>query len=313
MTLPDKHPLCEPIKKCTNHMVKKHQSPLYNIISILDANPKNIGTKATTMHNPEGPTKKPFKIRIPPDKESFKREAQVANEEIQVFTDRSIIDNKVGVVAILTRPGKNHQILHYYLGKASEYTIYDAELVGISMVIHLIKTKVKAHCHTIIGADSQAAINAIQNELSTSSYYIANLSLCTAKQISNQRGNKKYSLTLRWIVGHMGVDRNELVDREAKKAAKGQSSDPLSLPHHLHQKLKICTTALKQNHNKQTAMKWRNNWANSAREKQDHKIDDSSPSKQFLELISNPKLFRQAASIISQMCITHILLNRYLY
>ena len=100
-------------------------------------------------------------------------------------------------------------------------------------------------------------------------------------------------------MGHVGIDENELVDKEAKQAAEGQSSSSSPLPCYLHQKLKINTAALKQNHNTQTKTRWKNKWANSARGRQDLKFDISSLSKNFLELISNPKLSRQAASIIS--------------
>jgi ribonuclease HI len=64
-------------------------------------------------------------------------------------------------------------------------------------------------------------------------------------------------LTIRWTAGHIGIDGNELVDEEAKKAAKGQSSEPSSLPHILQWKLKISTTALKHNHNERAKKKWK--------------------------------------------------------
>ena len=60
-------------------------------------------------------------------------------------------------------------------------------------------------------------------------------------------------------------------------------------------------------------MKWKNTWKNSLRGKRDHAIDNSSPSRKFLELISNPKLPRQESSTISQLRITHIPLNSYLH
>lgn len=75
---------------------------------------------------------------------------------------------------MLTRPGRNHCTLLLHLGKASEYTIYNAELAGIYMGLHLIKTEKAAQCHTLLGADSQAAINTIHNELSTPGHYITN-------------------------------------------------------------------------------------------------------------------------------------------
>jgi ribonuclease HI len=141
-----------------------------------------------------------------------------------------VIEDKVGAAAILTRPGKDHRTLHLHLGKASEYTIFDAELAGLSMGMYLIKTENAAHHKTMIGADNQAAINAIQNELSTPNHHLAADILRSAQQISKERGNKNYALTIRWTAGHIGIDGNELVDEEAKKAAKGQSSEPSSLP-----------------------------------------------------------------------------------
>ena len=71
--------------------------------------------------------------------------------------------------------------------------------------------------------------------------------------------------------------------------------------------------ALKQGHNKHTVKKWKKTWKSAPRGKQDHQIDSSSPSENFLRLISNPKLPHQVSSLISQMCIAHIPLNSYLH
>jgi ribonuclease HI len=240
-------------------------------------------------------------------------QAQSATEIIQVYTDGSVIDDKVGAAAILTRPGKEHRVLHYHLGKSSEYTIYDAELAGISMGVHLIKTEKAARCSTMLGADNQAALQAVQNELSTPSHHVAKDILQTVQQLSNTRGSKHYSLTLRWTVGHIGIDGNELIDSKAKKAAKGQSSTTSSLPRILCRKLKISTAALKQNQKKCHKERWKKKWASSTRGKQDHQYDSSSPSNRFIELISNAKLPRQSSSLISQLRITHIPLNSYLF
>jgi hypothetical protein len=125
---------------------------------MIDANISNIGTKHIQTHNPATAPQPPFKVRIPPDKGSSKQEAQGITDTIQVFTDGSILDDKVGVAAILTRPGKSHRLLHYQLGNSSEYTIFDAELAGLSMGMYLIKTEKAARHATTIGADNQEAI-----------------------------------------------------------------------------------------------------------------------------------------------------------
>ena len=311
--LHDKHPLRKPIKRCTRSRVKKHRSPLHLLLRVLDADTRLVAPKAIATHNPAKLVRPPFEVRIPTSKENSKREAQAASEEIQVFTDGSVIEGKVGAAAVLTRPGKDHRFLHYHLGSENEYTIYDAELAGLAMGLHLIKTERKARRGTMMGADNQAAITAVQNELSTPSHYIAKDILRTAQQIKKLRGHKSYVLMLRWTAGHVGIDGNELIDEEAKKAAKGQSSPPSSLPCLLRQKLKISTAALKQSHNKDVKARWRNKWAKSLRGKRDHQIDSSSPSPLFIKCISNPKLPRQAASLISQLRIAHIPLNSYLH
>jgi hypothetical protein len=115
------------------------------------------------------------------------------------------------------------------------------------------------------------------------------------------------------MAGHIGIDGNELIDSEAKKAAKGQSSTTSSLPRILRRKLKISIVALKQNQKKCHKKRWKKNWASSTRGKQDHQYDSSSPSNHFIELISNTKLPRQSSSLISQLRIAHIPLNSYLF
>jgi len=120
----------------------------------------------------------------------------------------------------------------------------NAELVGLSLGMHLIKTEKAACCHTSLGADNQAAINLLQDELSVPEHYLVKDILQTAQQIRKQRDDKNYKLTIRWTAEHIGIDGNKLVDAEAKKAAKGQSSNPSSLLCILHQKLKISATAL---------------------------------------------------------------------
>ena len=249
-TLPNKHPLRKPVRRSIKCTVKRHASPLHNLTKLLKAYSSDLGTKSVAITNPTALKAKPFNIRIPPDKESSRIKAQHVTDEIQVFTDGSIIDGKVGAAAILTRPGQDHRTLHYSLGSAKEQTIHDVELVGLLLGMHLIKTEKAARCSTTLGADRQSAIKAIQNELSTPNHHIADHIIRTAQQISKRRGDKKYALTVRWTTGHVGIDSNELVDAEAKKAAKGQSTNTVLLPPLLRKKLKASAAALKQDQDK---------------------------------------------------------------
>jgi len=80
----------------------------------------------------------------------------------------------------------------------------------------------------MIGVDSQAAIQATRSMCGASGHHLVDrvhewiwAALC------KHRGLK---VELRWIPGHMGVQENKWADEEAKKAAKGDSSDGMQLP-----------------------------------------------------------------------------------
>jgi hypothetical protein len=105
---------------------------------------------------------------------------------------------------------------------------------------------------------------------------------------------------------------NEAADEEAKKAAKGLSSDKRTLPPYLRKELLINPSALKQKHNEQLKKLWSYTWRNLDRGRTMAAIDTSTPSKGFLKRISNTGLDCKAASLVSQLIISHVPLNIYL-
>jgi ribonuclease HI len=104
----------------------------------------------------------PFTTSIPEDRDSSIEEARNAKEEVQIFSDGSATNGKVGAAAILTRPGQPEQALHYHLGPNNKHTVHKAELVGILLGIHLVKTKRKGKTSFVIGVDNQAALKAFK-------------------------------------------------------------------------------------------------------------------------------------------------------
>jgi len=153
-SLLDKHPLRKPVKLSAKCLVKKHHSPLHNLSRLLDTDPESVSKVTLATHNPARTRRPPLRISVPPNKESSIKEAKEAVEEIQVFTDRLVIDNKVGAAALLTRWGKDHHILHYHLSNMDKYNIYEVELVGLMLGMHLIKTEKVARHHMAIGTDN---------------------------------------------------------------------------------------------------------------------------------------------------------------
>ncbi|KAI0250350.1 hypothetical protein BJV78DRAFT_1128125, partial [Lactifluus subvellereus] len=177
-----------------------------------------------TTHNPTKTKHAPLRIDIPQDKDASKRADQNSTERIKVYTDGSAHNGQVGAAAILSRPERPKCTLHYHLGATDEHTVYEAELVGLLLGLHLVKTEQAGRTSIVIGADNQAAVKAVLTELTHPGQYLAVDFPHTAAQIEKKRGTSKYSLTLRWTAGRVGLQGNEEADKEEKKAAGGCTS-----------------------------------------------------------------------------------------
>ncbi len=99
--------------------------------------------------------------------------------------------------------------LHFHLGQSTQHTVHEAELVGILLGLHLIKTDKKGRTSYSLGIDNQAAISALNVVKSSPGQYIADDILAAATQIKKSRNYPNYSLTFRWTAGHSGITGNE--------------------------------------------------------------------------------------------------------
>jgi hypothetical protein len=103
-----------------------------------------------------------------------------------------------------------------------------------------------------------------------------------------------------------------VTDREVKKAAEGTSSDRKLLPVYLRKPLPMNPAAVKRAHQDTLKRKWAKKWRRSPRGRRVGQIEESTPLKKLLTLISQSKLSREAASRIAQLRIGHALFNQYL-
>ena len=117
----------------------------------------------------------------------------------------------------------------------------------------------------------------------------------------------------RWTAGHTGIPGNKEADEEAKKAAKGTTSDASQLPKLLRKPLKRSKTAAIQEESTARKIRWRHDWIALPQYTKFHKLDPSIPSRCFIKLISNPKLSRADTSKVFQLRAGHIPLNAYLF
>jgi hypothetical protein len=147
----------------------------------------------------------------------------------------------------------------------------------------------------------------------SSGHYLANLFLTAAFNLRKKNGTANYSLMLRWTVGHIDIEGNELADKEAKLAAEGTMSGASHLPKTLKKPLKYNKSAAKQAHNTKLKDAWNKAWHKSPHAQKSKLIDSTIPSQKFLKLISDPDISRKGASWLFQLRTGHIPLNAYLH
>lgn len=145
----------------------------------------------------------------------------------------------------------------YHLGAAEDHTIYEAEMVGLLMGMQLIKTEKCNKTSCSIGADNQAAIIALQSELTKPGQHVAAEVVSAASQLKRSNRGGRYILKIRWTAGHCGIKGNITADKEAKRAAEGHSTAKKDLPKYIHKAMRRSLSTLKQENSKQVNEAWK--------------------------------------------------------
>ena len=110
----------------------------------------------------------------------------------------------------------------------------------------------------------------------------------------------------------MEIEGNEMVDKVAKEATGGESSEVSSLPSLLATiPLLVSASASKQNYRASLDGRWHEIWKSSPRHVRISKVDPSLPSNKFQKLMV--ECSRAQASLIIQLRTGHVPLNAYLH
>ena len=308
-TLPDSHPLARHVKQAHRHTnVKSHRSPLHNLLQKFDINPKTM-EKIPVPSLPPG-WRPSFKVEIAGSKEEAAEQEKrwVARDGIRVYSDGSDYKGGVGAAAILYDPGKPRvPTAKIYLGKSTEHTVFEAEIMGIVAGLELIRKQRRVK-NVSIGLDNQAAIRAISQRRSGEAQYLVDLFHEHLEAV--QKKHRGLRLTIRWVPGHVGVIGNEVTDRKAKEAAQNRGV-------HNHTFMKKLTKFLdssakvRQNHHDELKTRIRERWETSPRFEKLNRLDPKLPSKDFPQLVS--KLPRRHASLLFQLRSGHAPLNAHLF
>ena len=135
-----------------------------------------------------------IQLDIPPNKDNSKRADANAIERIE---DGSAHNGGIGVAAILKRDGKSDCILKLYLGTTEQHTVYEAELVGMIMGLHIIKRERRSNTSCVLNVNNRAALVAIKSEMKKSGQHLAASLIQSAKQLIGRRGSNNFRLMLR--------------------------------------------------------------------------------------------------------------------
>ena len=140
-SLPPLHPLHKAFRRASNRQPQRHKTLLQQLAMCLGAAPERIEEIPVVRINPALSQRIPVSISIPENKEASTQAEELADETVRVYTDGSAHNGKVGAAAILCRPGKPDRVLRAHLGIDKHHTVYEAELAGILLGLHLIKTE----------------------------------------------------------------------------------------------------------------------------------------------------------------------------
>ena len=80
--------------------------------------------------------------------------------DIQVFSDRSGIDNKVGAATVMYRRGRESKTVRYHIGALIDHMVFEVEAIWLLLVLHLLRFKQDAR-KVKIQLDNQAVLSAL--------------------------------------------------------------------------------------------------------------------------------------------------------
>ena len=224
-------------------------------------------------------------------------------------------NGKVGASAVLYINNTQVAVLRYHLGKASEHTVFEAELVGMILAAHLLATIDDLPLLASVFVDNQAAILAGERSTSKPGHYLSIRFKEIIQEVHERRNLSKSDISIRRIVGHKNIRGNEEADKEAKRAATDENSSPPvdHLPLALKAKLPISTLALKQKHRERPSIQMADHLEQiqTMQPPRKNRRHGTTLSKKFLK--ATGFLSKSHSGVLFQLCSGHIALNKHLY
>ncbi|KNZ76855.1 hypothetical protein J132_07041, partial [Termitomyces sp. J132] len=151
----------------------RHRSPLHFLFHVTAVAPKAIETVQPVRRRPNYLPS--FSTSIADDKDAALAQANdtLSSTPVVVYCNGSGYENGIGASAVLYVRGVETQHLCYHLGSKSQHTVYEADIVGVLLALHmLILLTRNLPARAVIGSDSQAMIRATNNQRPHPSHYL---------------------------------------------------------------------------------------------------------------------------------------------
>ncbi|OBZ65556.1 hypothetical protein A0H81_14412 [Grifola frondosa] len=290
------------------HYPKHHRSPLHELLNTFQLSPHSSEKIEPVRLSPKWTSD--ISTTIATSKKEAIKQVNQGSADAYIYTDGSALkDGGVGASAVLCRQGRPNKILKIHLGDKSKHTVYEAELVGILLAIHLLITIATQISSVLLGVDNQAAIITTKKITSGPAHYIADEIHKARRRV--RRLNPELGVGIRWTPGHVGIQGNEMADAEAKKAALGESSPTQLLPTLLRKPLPDNRSAVSQDI--LTCIKRRNaeRLKLSPRYAKLLKLDPKAPSGNFMKMVRNHS--KRDSAILMYLRTGHAPLNKHLF
>ena len=159
-SLPDAHPLHAVFHKRPKWYIKTHRSPLHEIAALCSSVPE-LETCGPICSPPASTIKAKITVGRANDAEEV---APIKDDEVQLFSDGSGLDGKVGAAAILYKHGQGPRMLRYSLGSLEEHTVFEAKAIGLVLALHMLNFEHEVQKATL-WLDNQAVLHRSSHDL----------------------------------------------------------------------------------------------------------------------------------------------------
>ena len=158
---------------------------------------------------------------------------------------------------MLFKRGEGPRVLKFHLGSITHHTVYEAELVGLLLALHLLRDKRDVD-QAIVRLDNQAVLYTLKACESGPTQSIIDKIITQIEYNANTVRSEAYQLDIAWVKGHAGNKGKERADKEAKEAAAGCASRGHALTAFLTDaSLPLSIAAHRQAFDKELKARWR--------------------------------------------------------